>query len=106
MLARVLEHFGIDDPNFDSPRFLEALAERLRDRERMSKRSAQCLRCPLELRIMVALCLDVIAYPGLRSDQHARVGSAGVPFLRMALNFAQCGVESCNSLGNRRGIIG
>ena len=104
MLAGVLQHFGFDDLDLDSPRVLEPLAQRFRDRQRVGERAAERLRSLLQLGIMVALRLDIVADPRFRRDQRARVGS---PLLavRPAPNLAHRGVEPGNAFGDRGRIV-
>src|SRR3954451_722963 len=70
----------------------------------MIQRAPERLGGFLELRIMVALGLDVVTHPSLGRDQGTRVGS---PLLALgpALHVTDGGVEPRNSFGDRRRIV-
>src|SRR4029079_17513121 len=73
---------------------------------RVAERAAQRLRGFLELWVMVALGLDVVADPGLWGDQRTGVRAALLPAVGAALNFAHSGVEPGNAFRDRRRIVG
>ena len=104
MLAGIVEHFGRHHLGLDTIGFLQPPPQRLGHRQRVAQASPKRLRALLQLGEMVALRLDVIAYPGLRRDQHPRVGPALA--LGMAVKLAQRGVEAGNAFGDRRRIVG
>ncbi len=100
MLACVLEDLRVDHAHLYTPRFFEALAQRLRDRKWVNERSSQRLRCLLKLGIMVALRLYVVAHPGFWRNEHARVGAPRFRLVRLFLQFTKGSVESCNPFGD------
>ena len=106
MLARVLEDFGIDDTHLYVPRAFQPLTERLGDGQRMGKRASEGFRSLLELGIMIALRLDVIADPGFRSDEDSGIGAPSVRLRRMALQIAERGIEPRYALGDSWRIVG
>ena len=71
----------------------------------MAERPAERFRCFLELGIMVALRLDVIAHPGLGRDQRARIG-APLFARRTALHIANRGVKPRDPFRDCRRIVG
>ena len=58
----------------------------------------------LQLGIMVAVLLDIVAHPILGRDQRARVAGAGQA--GVAAGFLQRGVEPGDGVGDRRRIVG
>jgi hypothetical protein len=81
MLAEVAEQLGRDDLGLNAVGLFQAAAEGLGNGKRVGQRIAERLAAFLELRIKVALRLDVVADPGFGRDECARVSG----------RFALCG---------------
>jgi hypothetical protein len=91
------------DRSADAPRFLEAPPHRLRHRQRIAQRAAKGLRRLLQVRIMVAVLLDIVAHPIFGRDQRPRVaaiGEAGMP-----LRLFHRGVQPRDRVGDRGRIV-
>ena len=108
MLAEILEQLGRNDLGLDPERILEAAPERFGHRKRVVQRLTQRFAALLQLRIMVALRLDVVTDPGFRSNQGARVDTGllvrraeGAP-----LKLAQSGVEADDAFRDRGRVVG
>ena len=102
-LADIAELVLRHDPRADPPGILQPPPHRLGHRQRIAERAAQRLGALLQLGIMVAVLLDIVAHPIFGRDQRARVAVAGQA--RVAAGFLERGVEPGDGVGDRRRIV-
>ena len=103
-LADIAELVLRNHASGDPPRLLQPPPHRLRHRQWIAQRPAQRLGALLQLGIMVAVLLDIVAHPIFRRDQRARIAVAGQA--RVAPGFLQRGIEPGDGVGDRRRVVG
>ena len=104
VLGQIAEHRLRDHLRGDPPRILQPPPKRLRDRQRIAQRSPERLRRFLQLGVMVAVLLNIIAHPVFGRRQRPRIVR---PLQRgHPVRLLHCSVEPGNRFGHRRRVMG